>query len=105
MNPDATSPEAVLGRQVPSPMDAASTPSEIPRPRVKARRVGRGRGRDSESQATAGGQAFGESSSILQKEILKTDISHSNGGTTCPSKKELPTRTGGFRPFDPAPHI
>ena len=98
MNPDATSPEAVLGRQVPSPMDPASTPSKISGSgsRVKARRVGRGQGRDSESQATAGSPAFGESSSVLQKEILKANLSHSNGGTTYPSKKELPTRTGSF---------
>jgi len=46
-------------------MDPASTPSGMPGPRVKARRVGRGRGRDSESQATAGGQAFRELPSVL----------------------------------------
>jgi hypothetical protein len=48
-------------------MDPASTLSEMPRPRVKARRVGRGRGQVSEDQATAGGQAFCELSSALQK--------------------------------------
>jgi hypothetical protein len=109
MRPDgiSSSSEVVLEDQAPSPMHAASTGASsetpaLPGPRA-TRGLGRSRGRD--SQATSGGNAFCESSSVLQKGNTEMNMTQSNNGKTNPSQKELPTGTGRVRLLDPAPHV
>ena len=82
-------------------MNVALVQSEMMHPRVSARGVGCGQGRD--SQVTA--EAIHESYYVLVKGNTESVISHRNYRTTFPSKKKLPTCTGHFRQYDPAPHI
>lgn len=109
MPPDgiSSSSEVVLENQAPSPMQTASTGTSsetpaLPGPRA-TRALGRGRGRD--SQATSGGNAFRESSSVLRKGNTEMSTTQSNNRKTIPSEKELPAGTGHVRLLDPAPHV
>ena len=101
MLPDSTQSSSKSASQGPFPMNVASVQSEMTRPCVSARGVGRGRGRD--SQVTAG--AICELYYVLVKGNTESVILHRNYGTTFLSEKKLPTCTGHFRQYDPVPHV